>query len=337
MTSIKKLQNEITDKSTEISTGRYADLGLTLGVRTSLSIDLRKEYSQLNGQLDSNVLTQALMTRTQTGLTAVLDSASTYQTTLLSSQASATTVTQMAMEGQASLSNLIAAMNTTDGTRAVFGGINSGENAMKDFEDGAQAALEQSFEDYFGFPMTDTEQMGEISGAQMDAFLKDSATGFASLFTDANWSGTTGLWSNASDQVITKQITSTESVTASVSANNTAIRQLAMAYTMMGYLNITSLNDEALQTVMDTARASLSSGMTGVTNAASAIGVSQNRTTNATDNLEKTLDVVSSRITSLESVDPATAKTELDTLTNQLEMSYSVTTKLLSLTIMDYV
>lgn len=330
MGSITKIQNEITKKNTEIATGRYADIGLQLGVTTSLSVNMRREYSQLQGLIDSNSLTQAVMTRTQTGLTNILDTASSYQQTLLSSQASAETVTQMQMEGQAGLSNLVAALGSTDGTRYVFGGINSGEAPMNDYASGPQAAVEAAFVAKFGFASTDA-QAANITASDMQDFLNND---FATLFNDTNWKST---WSNASDQALTKQVSQTESVTASVSANDPAIRKLAMAYTMMGYLGTTNLNTATLQVVMDQSRATLSEGMTGVTNAAAAIGVSQNRTTNATTQLQTTMDVVKTRISSLESVDPAEAKTELDTLTNQLSMSYSTTTKLLSLTIMNYV
>ncbi|MGU3496913.1 flagellar hook-associated family protein [Xanthobacteraceae bacterium A53D] len=325
MGSVNKLQSDISKKGVELSTGRHADIGLTLGVRTSLSVDLRREHSQLQGMLDSNVLIQATMTRTQTALSAVLTSASSYQETLLASQASKQTSAQMQMEGKAGLDALVAAMNTSDGARYVFGGINSGETPMENFGAGVNAA----FQTYLTTVVGKTPET--ISAAEMQTFL----TGLAAQFDDDTY--WTDNWSNASGDPMSKQISLTERVDISTSANDPAIRKLAMAYTMMGYLDVTSMNDAALQVVMDTSRAALSEGMTGVTAQAAAIGVSQNRTTKATENLNITMDVVKQRITSLEEVDPAEAKTMLDTLTNQLQMSYATTTKIMSLSIMNYV
>ncbi|BAF86647.1 MULTISPECIES: flagellar hook-associated family protein [Azorhizobium] len=336
MKSITSLQTQIEKKNTELATGRYADIGLELGVKTSLSVDLRHEYNQVQGLLDSNSLTDSIMTRSQTGLTNILNNASTYQKTLLSSQASAETVTQMQLEGQQGLASLLSSLNTTDGTRYVFGGINSGQTPMKDFATNAQVAIQTAFQTAFGFPVSDP-QAANITSGQMQTFLNnvfsEDNTNTSALFNDTNWAA---QWSNASSTNLTRQISQTENVSVSTTANDTAMRKLAMAYSMMGYLGVGSLNMSALQTVMDTSRATLSAGMTGVTNTAAAIGVSQTRVTTANSELNKTLDVVKSRINSLESVDPAEAKTQLDTLTNQLSMSYSTTTKLLQLSIMNY-
>ncbi len=113
MKSITSLQTQIEKKNTELATGRYADIGLELGVKTSLSVDLRHEYNQVQGLLDSNSHGFD-HDRSQTGLTNILNNASTYQKTLLSSQASAETVTQMQLEGQQGLASLLSSLNTTD-------------------------------------------------------------------------------------------------------------------------------------------------------------------------------------------------------------------------------
>ena len=48
-------------------------------------------------------------------------------------------------------------------------------------------------------------------------------------------------------------------------------------------------------------------------------------------------DLVDRRINVLEGVDPAEAKTRLDTLTTQLQMSYATTAKVMQLSILNYI
>ncbi len=329
LNAIPRIQKEIAKANTEIATGRQADIGLTLGVRTSLSVDMRLEQNSLQALVDGNSLTEASMTRTQTSLSAILETANTFQQNLLSGQSSAGTQSQLESEAQSSLSSLTAALNGSDGTRYIFGGVNSGVQPVENYEDGPQAAVEAAFTAKFGFSTTDA-QVAELTGAEMQDFLDNE---FAALYDDPSW-GTT--FSNASDEAITKQISPTERATTSVSANDTAMRKLTMAYTMVGYLGITNMNEEARQAITDTARKAVSEGITGVTSAATAIGVTQARTTAATTQMQNTLDVVTSRISTMEGVDTAEAKTRLDTLTNQLEMSYSTTSTLMQLSILNY-
>jgi flagellar hook-associated protein 3 FlgL len=47
-------------------------------------------------------------------------------------------------------------------------------------------------------------------------------------------------------------------------------------------------------------------------------------------------DVVEARLASLEGVDPYEAKVRVDTLSTQIEMSYSLTNKILRLSILNY-
>ena len=52
--TMAKLQSQLADAQKEVSTGRYADVGATLGSRTRQSVSLRQEQARLQSIMDSN-------------------------------------------------------------------------------------------------------------------------------------------------------------------------------------------------------------------------------------------------------------------------------------------
>lgn len=334
LNAIPRLQGEIKKANTELATGRFDDVGLTLGVRTSLSVDLRTEKNSLQGLVEGNSLVDAMTIRSQSALGAMTTTSNDFLKNLLSGQATAGTAPQLETEARASLASFSAALNSTDGTRYVFGGVNSSVTPMKDYATSASAAVNAAYAAKFGLNPANPQgdpKVNSITAAQMQDFLDHE---FADIFNNnASWSAN---FSSASDEVITKQISPTERATVSVSANDQAMRKLSMAFTMVGYLGVQNMNSNALQAVMDTARTAVTVGVTGLTAAAAAIGVTQTRVKAATTQMQGTLDVVTSRISTLEGVDTAEAKTRLDALTNQLNMSYSTTSTLMKLSILNY-
>lgn len=333
LNAIPRIQGEIAKANTELATGRMADTGLTLGVRTSHSVDLRTEKNSLQGLVEGNALIDAMTIRSQTALSAMTTTSNDFLKNLLSGQATAGTAPQLETEARAALSSFTSALNSTDGTRYVFGGVNSSVLPVKDYSVSASAVVNAAYAAKFGLNPADPQgdpKVKDITAAQMQDFLDHE---FADIFEDPSW-GTN--FSNASDEAITKQISPTERATVSVSANEQAMRKLSMAFTMVGYLGVQNMNSNALQAVMDTARTAVTEGVTGLTAAAAAIGVTQTRVKAATTQMQGTLDVVTSRISTLEGVDTAEAKTRLDALTNQLNMSYSTTSTLMKLSILNY-
>ncbi len=84
----------------------------------------------------------------------------------------------------------------------------------------------------------------------MQSYLDGS---FANLFTSANYEGT---WSSASDTAATAQISATETVATSVSANADPFRQLAQAYTMVKEYGGANFGSDAGQAVIAAATSS---------------------------------------------------------------------------------
>lgn len=326
--ALPKLQSELAKATAELSSGSRADLGLDLGVKVGQSVALRQEQANLQALKDSNAISMAQLDTAEAAVEKMTSTANTFLQTLLAASPESS-VTVIADEARSSLDSLIAAANSTDGRRYVFGGTNSGVKPINDYESGPKAAIDAAFLTEFGFSQT-APAVSTITPAQMTTFL-DGA--FADLFTAPGWSA----WSNATDESRTALISPTETVSVSSSANDVAIQKLAMVYTMVGELGVENLPQDTLQVVIDRAREVVGTAVTDLTRIGAAIGTSQSRITNANEVMDRTLTSLDEKKTSLEGVDPAETKSRVDTLTTQIEMSYALTTQIIQLSIINYV
>ncbi len=231
---------------------------------------------------------------------------------------------------RSALAGFISDANASDGHNYLFGGINSAVPPIADFDDGAHAAVDAAFLAKFGISQDDPA-VANISAADMADFLDNE---FAQLFDDPDW-GTT--WSSASDEVISSRIGLNETVDTSVSANEPAMRKLAAVYTMVGYLAVGGLGSDARDAVLNKAIDLLGAAVGGLTDLGAAVGAVQNRVDDATEQLKVQQSTVEQQIDALEGVDPAEAKVRIDSLSTQIEMSYSLTAKLLQMSILNYV
>ena len=128
----------------------------------------------------------------------------------------------------------------------------------------------------------------------------------------------------------------TDSISSSVSANTPAMRKLAMVYTMVADLGLDHLGSDAQKVVLDKAASVASDGISDLTDLQAAVGNDQNRLKDAGQRLSTEQDIAQQRLSALEGVDPAEAKVKVDALTTEIEMSYSLTAKLLQMSLLNY-
>lgn len=326
-TGVLRKQVEMARLSKEISTGRMADVGLNLGAATGRAASLHIDTAAIDGLIDANGATVERMKQSQAALSKMTSDANTFLQQLIVSRNAGTPLGQL---GGTNLAGFVSDANTgTTGGGYLFGGINSAIKPVADYSAGPKAEVDAAFLAAFGIVPGDAGAEN-ITAAGMSTFLD---TQFAALFGDPDW-GTT--WSSASDTPVKNRISTTETVETSVGANEQAMRRLAMAYTMVAGLGIDKLGEGARQAVVDKAIAVLGEAIGGVTALGQRLGAAENRVTAATTRLTLQKDILERRISIVEGVDPAEAKVRLDTLATQVEMSYSLTVKLLQMSILNY-
>lgn len=331
-TSLVRMQADAARHNQEIATGRHADVGLTLGGRTSQAVSLRAEHDNLTAMIDANSRTKTRLDVTVEALGNIREMADEFQAELLSvphAQRGSEVIRNAARD---KLAALLGSLNSAVDGQFLFGGTNSGATPINDYAAGSPSknALDAAFLAEFGITQDDPA-VANIPAADMAAFLDNA---FSDLFfVDANWQAG---WSNASDNTQRSRISQSETLTSSVSANEAALRQLAAAYTMVFDLGSDKLNTEALQVVIDKATELMGGAIAQIIDIEAQMGVAQNRIETANTNMEAQKKILATRVGKLEDVDPAEAKVRLDAVLTQIEMSYSLTVRLQSLSLLRY-
>ena len=244
--TMAKLQSQLADAQKEVSTGRYADVGATLGSRTGQSVSLRQELARLQSIIDSNGPVATRLDATQSALKSIADDSQDFLNQLISSR---TGDVQHSLESEAKtgLKGLIGSLNTQVNGAYIFAGINADVKPVAAYDQsppGAnQQAVADAFSATFGFSQSDP-QVANISAGDMQNFLD---TSFSDMFTESGWKST---WSSASDQNVRSRISNSELIDTSASANAEPMRKLASAYTMLADLGTANLNSVAFQAVV---------------------------------------------------------------------------------------
>jgi flagellar hook-associated protein 3 FlgL len=329
MAGAQRMQAEMTRLNTEITTSRVADPGLSFGTTTGRDVTFHVDLDALSATVTSANLASSRLDQTQSALTQMSTDANSFLDELVSSPQQAGAVTTLQQDAQSALSSFAATANTSDGGDYLFGGINSSVAPLADPSAGPKAAVDAAFLAKFGFTQDDPAA-ASISSADMSDFLNNQ---FAALFSDPSW-GTT--WSQASDQTMSTRLSPTESITSSVSANTPAMRKLAMVYTMVADLGLDHLSADAQKAVLDKASSVAGDGISDLTNVQAAVGNDQNQLKDGISRLNTEQDIAQQRLTSMEGVDPAQAKVQVDQMSTEIEMSYSLTAKLLQMSLLNY-
>ncbi len=323
-----RLQTEAGRLTTELATGRRADLGLTLGSLASRSIELRTATTSLSAMIDGNGAIVARLRQTDATLARIAGDADRFLQSALAATDSVTTFAVLGQEAAQNLDALVDALNVTDGRRYLFGGVNSAVRPMNAPSDGGAAAITAAFEARFGFPPGDAAAI-DIAPADMADFLDAEV---ADIAEGAGWS----VWSNAADEPVASRIAANETIAGSVSANAEPLRRLTAAYALFGQVGVQALNSETRRVVIDRVRGAMAEGVTDMITLRADVGSGIRRTDDATERMMRERDVIELRTSALESVDPYEAKVRFDQISTQIQMSYALTTRLLEMSLLNH-
>lgn len=329
--SAMKTQVALSQATKEATTGRLADIGLSLGALAGRDVVLRAELSDLDKMVDTNALVAGHLDVTQQRISELLSTAESFQKDLLAARNSANGGKIIALTAGANLGSLISTLNVTMDGQYLFGGINTAAAPAKDYVagSGSKTAIDAAFLATFGFAQ-DSPLVSGITAVDMQNFLD---TALQSQFDDPAW-GTN--WSNATDQVMRSRISTTQAVDTSASANEPAFRKLAMVYTMLSDLGTENLNQSAFQALIDTATLAIGAAIGDLAGVGAKLGTAQQQVTSATSRLKVQSDIITQQITAMEEVDPMEADVRITSLTNQLEKSQAITVRIQKLSILNY-
>jgi flagellar hook-associated protein 3 FlgL len=228
---------------------------------------------------------------------------------------------------------LVGALGTSFQGEHVFGGVNTGSPPLSDYFDpsgsAARSAVADAFSATFGVSQDDPA-VASLSAASVRGFL-DGA--FTSLFDDAGW---TADWSQAADEPLRSAINLGETADVSASANEPALRKLAMAYTMLADLGAQGMSPEAYGAVLDKATEVMGEAIPGLSALQAKLGAVQARVRDANDALTAQKIILTKATGALIDVDPYATATRVNDLKTQLETAYALTGRLQDLSLVKF-
>ena len=326
-------QSSLTTAMTEESTGQYADLGLQLGEQSGYELSLKEQVGQLQTLTSNNSIVSTSLSTAQSALSAISSSAQTTLNDLATWTPSANSGASLQNMGQSALQSLIASANATSGDQYVFGGINSAVAPMADYystpASAAKTAIDQAFQTAFGILPTDPAA-ANISASAMQSFLSGP---FAALFEGASWSAD---WSSASSANTSAEIAPGQTVATSTNANQPGFQELAQAYAMLSEFGGSELSGAAQQAVATAASSLVSQGMDSMTDIQAELGSTQSAVTNANSSMSSQLAILQQQVGNLDDVNANTTAAQINSLTNQIQMAYELTSRLQELNLAQY-
>lgn len=331
--ALAKMQVDLAKANQEIATGRYSDVGLELGYRAGQGISLRQERSELDALIDGNGTVSLRLNVTKTSLDNIRSTAETYLNSLLSLpplERGAETVRDSAA---LNLKALTAELNKSSGGQYLFAGTNTKQKPVNDYIAGspAKTAVDAAFLGHFGRTQT-APTVFDITAEEMRLFLNDSTNDFNKLFGGSDWD----KWSAAADKNIESKISTSEKIETSTNANEAAMRKLAKAYTIASDLGIAGMRTETQQVVVDKVMQLLGEVTNDLVEIQARLGDAETKVKSANDRMDLQRKILDQGVGRLEEVDPAEAKTRVDALTTQIQMSYSLTAQLRQLSLLNY-
>ena len=304
-----------------------------MGGRTGYSLSLKSQTDHLGTYTATNAVAATRLSTTSSALDSMLSSAQSLSAALVSAKSAGGSTTTLQASATAALQSLVSGLNTSVGGQAIFGGIKTDAAPVADYfsttTSSAKQAVDGAFQQAFGTSQTSTDA-SSISGTDMQSFLSNQ---FAGLFSDGAYQST---WSSASSTTIQTAISPSQTMATSVSANSSAFQKLTQAYTMLTEFTGSNLGADARAAVVSTASALVSSGISDLTNLQSGVGVAQSAITSADNVMSTQVDVLKSSVSNLESVDTYALSSTVTTLQTQLEASYSLTSRLQQLSLVNY-
>jgi len=338
--TVLKAQEQLISANKEMTTGRYADIGVSIGSRTGLTVNVRSQYDRIEGILDTNGLISQRLDTSQEALGSMLGVAQNFMATLLAVRNGEKGAEVLVTEATHALQTMTGAANTAVGNQFVFGGINTQGQPITDYfstlpppaAPGTPAPNKAAIDAAFAaaFPVATYPTTADIPPADLTTFLQGA---FATQFADPAW-GTN--WSSASSRNLTGRISPNEVMTVSTNANEPFMRDLAKAYSMIVGLPTADLSQNTYEALVGEAMATVSNAIQGLIKTQAQLGSAQSRVSTASDRLGIQRDILSKQIQGLEGVDPYEAKLRVDQLTTQVETSYALTVKFQSLSILNY-
>lgn len=328
--SLISMQREMADKQVEVQTGKFADIGISLGEKSSTPVSFLRDVKRLESILDTNKTATIRMEATQNSLTTLRAASNSILSALTAGNQTTDGRKVSAESARSALSSMTSALNVAVAGQHIFAGLNSDVTPI-DAGNGIPNGVEMdaAFLTYFGFTKTDPAA-STISVAAFKAFVTSD---IEPMFTGAGWNT---IVSSASDTVIQSRITLKEVANTSVSANEAGIRSTLFATALAANFLDTPLSTAVAEDIVKTSVSMSATADAALASLQSKAGMVQERLSEADTRVATQRDMLLGAGEDLTSVDPYETSVRLNALLTQIETSYALTQKIQNLSILRY-
>jgi flagellar hook-associated protein 3 FlgL len=335
--NLMRSQASLAEANKEMMTSRYADIGLSLGVRTGQTVALRNQHDRIESIITTNGIVAGRVDVAQKAMDGLLETAQDFLSTLIGVRDGENGADVLFAQAKNNLQALVGALNNSASGQYIFAGTDTQNEPVTDYFGAGptppanKANIDAAFATFVaGYPGGSKT----IPPADMTAFLQGA---FAAEFQDsavpgAGWQA----WSTASDRNVSGRISMTEVVDVSTNANEQFFRDLAMSYTMTFDLDPKSLNQTAYKAVVDEAIDKINQGIQGLISAKAQIGTTEERISGSTERLTIQRDIMVKQIQGFEGVDSIEASTRITQLQTQIDTALALTTRMQQLSILNW-
>ena len=328
--STARLQARLPDLQQEMVTGLHADSGMSLGSQTATLAKVKNDITNIERLYDTNNRVMTRMSMAQSGLKQLNTIAQEVVNAIGLTLGDDSQKGAVATSAQNAVMELTSVLNRQADGIYLFAGDNADTQPVIEYEGTAlQAAFDTAFQTYFGFPKTDAATAG-ITAAQVNDFITTVAE---PLFLGAGW--TTNV-SSASDNLQKARVEDGQTVDVSVSANEDAFQQIAIGSILASEFYQTEIGGEGLFAVGEYASETVATAISGLTKIQGQLGLREERVSRANDSLSVQKDLFETYVVDLDGVDAYQAAIEVNTLITQIEVSYSVTSRIQNLSLIQF-
>lgn len=327
---VARAQAEMIKAQTEVVTGKVADRGLHIGIRTGQSVSLDRDIARLENIKDTNGLVSSRMAASQEAMGQVHSYAQSFMDTLTTSLGGSLDPKVLQTQASSMLSTMASAANTSVAGEFIFAGTNTDVRPFNDFlapDSPSRAAMEEWFGDFLD--SIGNPPPSSLTADQVGAFLDQ-------LETHMNGDGWKDAWSQASDQQITSRIALNETAQTSVTVDDIGLRQLAMAAAAVLMLGEADISADAARAVDERAVAWTAAGMNQMTSSRSVLGIVEGRVTQASERLSMQIDLFTNMQRDMIGVDEYEAGTRLTALISQADAALLLTTRIQQISLLKY-
>ena len=327
-------QVELNNAQYEVASGKKYDLGRQLGTFTSSVVSLQSKISLIDQTKVTNSFAENRLQTMQISIGSIVESSNNFVGQITTELTSDLDQSVLKSIGEATLSSLGSALNVSIKGERVFSGVNTDAVALVDYNgpDGAsaKAAVQLAFQTEFGFAINDP--LAEtITPAALENFIQGA---YQALFDDANWES---LWSGSSERGVKAKISTSELVETPTTAHNQSFREVTAAAILIVEFSEAAFSSATKDQLANSAISKMAESTSQLGNEQAKIGVLEERIEKANERLDFQSGVLQSQLSEITDVDAYEAALRLNQLSSSLEASYSVTARIQSLSLLNFI